>query len=82
MFPGTIGSRDQDNAFDGVQLEGDFRRAGVTIVFHDKAVSPLKFGHRADLGEAIAAYIDYDQSGRFRQELAEKMIYARLPGFC
>ncbi|MBC7965355.1 MAG: recombinase family protein [Fuerstia sp.] len=39
---------------------------------------PLRRGQRQDIGEAITAYCDYQQSGTFRDELAQKMIYAQL----
>ncbi|MDZ4688928.1 MAG: recombinase family protein [Planctomycetaceae bacterium] len=67
-----------DDAAEGVALEREFREAGVTLVFHGKILPPLKRGQRQDVGEALAAYIDYDASGRFRDELAEKMLYAQV----
>ncbi|MBI1347094.1 hypothetical protein GC163_12490 [bacterium] len=67
-----------DDAADGVRMEAEFRSSGVTLVFHDKILPPLRRGQRQDLGEAISAYIDYDNSGRFRDDLAEKMLHAQI----
>jgi hypothetical protein len=51
---------------------------GVGLVFMDKSLGPMTKKARQDLGEMISAMVDYDQSGRFRLELAEKMIFAQL----
>ena len=63
---------------DAVQQENVFRRAGVTLIFRDKLLPPLLKNQRQDLGEAIAAYVDYDQSGKFCEDLAEKILLAQL----
>lgn len=39
---------------------------------------PLRRGQRQNVGEVITACIDYEASGKFRDELAEKMLYAQL----
>jgi len=55
-----------------------FRTSGVTIVFQERTIAPLRSGDRADIGETLVALVDYDSSGKFRDELAEKMIWAKL----
>src|SRR5262249_60436136 len=59
-------------------LEGVFRDNGVTLVFTDRILTPVKRGQRRDIGEMIAALVDYDKSGKDRRDLAEKMIYAQI----
>lgn len=67
-----------DDAFDGVRMEKELRLLGVTLVFMNLTLGPLKRGQRQDVGEAMASYIDYHKSGEFLDEHAEKMIYAHL----
>ena len=67
-----------DNPVDGINLEHELRKMGVGLVFMDRSLEPITKKARQDLGEMISAMVDYDQSGRFRQELAEKMIFAQL----
>jgi hypothetical protein len=67
-----------DNALDGVVLEKELREAGINLVFTNISLPPLRRGHRQNIGEALSAYVEYEQSGRFRDEHAEKMIYAQL----
>lgn len=67
-----------DDGFDGVRLEKELRMLGVTLVFMNLTLAPLKRGQRQDVGEAVASYIDYHKSGEFLDDLAEKMIYAHL----
>ena len=66
-----------DHAMDGVILEKELRETGITLVFMNHELPPLRRGQRQDIGEAITAYCDYQQSGTFRDELAEKMIFAQ-----
>ena len=44
----------------------------------DKTLPPLARRGRGDLGEQIVALFDYDAAGRFRRDLAQKMIHAQL----
>lgn len=67
-----------DEPMEGVLLEKDLRENGITLVFMNQTLEPLKFGKRQNIAESIAAVIDYHQSGEFRSDLAEKMIYAQL----
>jgi Resolvase, N terminal domain len=66
-----------DDPIDALKLEARFREAGVTLVFMDRTLAPLPRGRR-DLGESIAAMIDYDRAGKERRDLAQKIIYAQL----
>jgi DNA invertase Pin-like site-specific DNA recombinase len=66
-----------DDPIDGMRLERRLREAGLTLVFMDRIVRPLKKGRRADLGEMIATMVDYDHAGEFRRDLAQKMIHAQ-----
>ena len=63
---------------DAVRLEKDLRKQGVTIVLTNRVLPPLNERRRTDLAEELTAYIEYDHSGRFREDLAEKMINAQL----
>jgi len=67
-----------DQAFQGVELENELRSLGVAIEFMNGRVGPMSQRQRQDLGEGLAAFIDYHNSGSFRDELAEKMIFAQL----
>ncbi len=60
-----------DHPIDGVKLEDALRRQGVTIVFMDKTLPPLKRGRRPDIAELIVAAVDYDRSSEDRRELAD-----------
>src|SRR5262249_53135011 len=67
-----------DDPVDALKLEGVFRDNGITLVFTDRTVPPVKKGQRRDIGEMIAALIDYEKSGKDRRDLAEKMVYAQI----
>ncbi len=66
-----------DDPIDAIKMEATLREAGLTLVFMDKTLPPLKRGRR-DLGESIVAMIDYDRAEKDRRDLAEKMIFAQL----
>lgn len=67
-----------DQPTQGIELERELRQLGVTIQFMNAQYGPVSSRQRLDLGESLAAFIDYHQSGLFRDELAEKMIFAQL----
>src|SRR5262245_56659599 len=67
-----------DDPLDALKLEDVLRDQGITLVFTDRTVPPVKKGQRRDIGEMIAALVDYDKSGKDRRDLAEKMIYAQI----
>ncbi len=66
-----------DDPLDGIGMETKLREAGVTLVFMDKILPPLKRGRR-DMGEMITAMVDYDRAGQDRRDLAQKIIYAQI----
>jgi hypothetical protein len=63
-----------DVANEAVLREVELRQLGLTIVFTDQLLKPLKRGQRLELSEQIMGLIEYDGSGRFREELAKKMV--------
>ena len=67
-----------DDPIDALRLEAVLRGDGLTLVFMDKVVPPLVPGQRRDLAELIADVLDYDQAGKFRRELAQKIIASQL----
>src|SRR3954470_17087901 len=67
-----------DDPLDALRLEALLRGGGLTLVFMDKVVPPLVRGQRRDLAELIADVLDYDQAGKFRRELAQKVIASQL----
>lgn len=71
--PESLSSEPSDSA-----RGNKFRTSGVAIVFQEWTIAPLRSGDRADIGETLVALVDYDSSGKFRDELAEKMIWAKL----
>lgn len=67
-----------DRAIDGVMLEQELRRLGITLVYMNQTCPPLKRGERENSGELLTSCIEFQESGKFRDDLAEKMIYAQL----
>lgn len=67
-----------DDPMDAVKLENLLRKAGLTLVFMDRTLPPLAKTRRADIGELIGALLDYETSGKFRRDLAQKLIYAQM----
>ncbi|MDB5387697.1 MAG: Resolvase domain protein [Planctomycetaceae bacterium] len=65
-----------DDPTEALQWETDLRCLGVTIVYMDQILEPLVPGQRVDLGQQIMGMVEYDKTGRFREELAKKMIHA------
>jgi hypothetical protein len=66
-----------DDPLDAMKMEASLREAGLTMVFMDKTLPSLPRGQR-DLGEAIAAMIDYDRASKERRDLAQKILSAQL----
>jgi len=66
-----------DDPLEGMRIETDLRRLGVTLVFMDLVLPPLGRGRR-DMGEMIVGLIDYDKAGKERRDLAEKLLYSQL----
>ncbi|MDB5312676.1 MAG: Resolvase domain protein, partial [Gemmataceae bacterium] len=68
-----------DNPIDALAIEYELRSAGLTIVLMGgKVLPPIPRGHRIEIGDLITGVIEYDVSGRFRRELAEKLIHAKI----
>lgn len=67
-----------DSAIEGLMLENELRESGITLVYMDRMLEPLKRGRRQDLGVSIVALFDFEQSGKERTDLAVKFIYAQL----
>jgi hypothetical protein len=67
-----------DNPLDGMKLEQRFLDLGVTLVFTDKIIAPTPRGKRTNVSELIASVLDYDTSGKFRRDLAHKIILAQI----
>jgi hypothetical protein len=66
-----------DDPLDAMKMETTLREAGLALVFMNNHLPPSQRGKR-DLGEAIVALVEYDNAGKQRTELAQKMIYAQL----
>jgi len=63
-----------DNAVDGVVIEDKLRSAGLTLVFMERTLLARPRGSRVELADVLTSLIDYDTSGRFRRDLAEKLV--------
>lgn len=70
-------SRPQD-PITAVEFEQKVRRLGVTIVYQNRILKPLRFNERADVLETTKALHDFDESGRFSHALADKLIQAKF----
>jgi hypothetical protein len=67
-----------DDPVDGLVLETKLRSLGVTLVFQDRECPPLSKGKPREIADLLTGIVDYHASGKFRQDLAEKMIYAQI----
>lgn len=67
-----------DHPLDGAQLELKIRSLGVTVIFLDRVCEALNPGMRDQIGDLIVSLIDYDQAGKDRRTLAEKILFAQL----
>ena len=60
-------------------IEYQLRSAGMTLVLMGgKVLPPIRPGERIDLADLLTSMIDYDASGKFRRDLAEKLIHAKI----
>jgi hypothetical protein len=41
-------------------------------------VPPVKKGARQDLAQLIVGLIDYEEAGKFRRDLAQKVLHAQI----
>jgi hypothetical protein len=68
-----------DNPLDSMLLEYQLRSAGLSIVLMGGMVlPPIQPGERIDLADLLTCLIDYNESGKFRRDLAEKLIHAKI----
>lgn len=68
-----------DNPIDAMALEFELRAAGLTVVLMGQPpLPPLLRGRRIELGDLLTTMLAYDFSGKFRLELAEKLIHAKV----
>ena len=67
-----------DDPMDAMRIETDLRRMGVTLTYMALTLSPLGIGQRHDLGDLIVGLIDFEQAGKDRRILAEKILFAKL----
>jgi hypothetical protein len=68
-----------DNPSDGLAIERELRTAGLTLVFMGgMTLAPTPRGVGVELGEEIVGIIDYYTSGRFRRDLADKLVHAKI----
>ncbi|MCE9527937.1 MAG: recombinase family protein [Planctomycetales bacterium] len=67
-----------DDPIDGLRMEQRLREMGITVVFMDRVLGPLRRGGKRDIGESMVALMEYHESEKFRRDLAEKMIYAQI----
>ncbi|MFT3883278.1 MAG: recombinase family protein [Gemmatales bacterium] len=61
-----------------VGFETKIRRLGISIVYQNRILKPLRLMERADVLETTKALHDFDESGRFSQNLANTLIQAKL----
>jgi hypothetical protein len=68
-----------DNPLDSMLIEYQLRSAGLTVVLMGGKVLPaVGPGERIDLADLLTSLIEYDASGKFRRDLAEKLIHAKI----
>jgi len=67
-----------DDPTDGVRMETELRASGLTIVFLNKVAEPFRKGARTELADLMSMLMDYNTSGEFRRELAQKLIHAKI----
>ena len=65
-------------AVDSAQLELGFRQLGITIIYQDAIATACHRGERLDLGDLLACIIQFEEAGKDRRELAEKIILSQI----
>ena len=63
---------------EGMMLELDLRKLGLTLVYIEMTLAPILPWQRHDFGESIVSLVDFEQSSKFRIEHGEKMLYSHL----
>jgi len=67
-----------DNPVEAVQAEIELRYAGLTLVFQDEVAAPFRTGEQVDVLQVLPALLAYGASGKFRRDLARKLIEAKV----
>lgn len=67
-----------DDPIDGIVLERKFHALGLTLVFMDRVVPPVGPGQRRNITDPLLALLDYDAAGKFRWDLAQKLLLAQV----
>ncbi len=68
-----------DNPLDSMLIEYQLRSAGLTIVLMGGKVLPaIAPGERLEAADLITCMLEYHESGKFRRDLAEKLIHAKI----
>ncbi len=68
-----------DNPVDAMVIEFELRAAGLAIVLmNGPQLLPLPPGQRMQLADLLTTAIDYDNSGRFRESLAVRLVQAKV----
>jgi len=67
-----------DNSMDGLNLELSFRREGLTFVFRDHVLGPVGRNGQIGIQDLVVGLFEYEQSGKFRRELADKLLRAQV----
>ena len=66
------------DAIDAVKMENVLRQNGLTIVFMERSLSPIRTGRRPDTAEQITALLDYDAAGKHGRDLSDKMVHCQI----
>ena len=66
------------NPIEGMTLELEMRKLGLTLVYIEMTLDPILPWQRHDFGESIVSLVDFEQSSKFRIEHGEKMLYSHL----
>ena len=66
------------NPIEGMTLELEMRKLGLTLVYIEMTLAPILPWQRHDFGESIVSLVDFEQSSKFRIEHGEKMLYSHL----
>jgi hypothetical protein len=63
---------------DALAIENELRSLGITLVYQDKTVGPLKPGERQEIADLITGVVDFHKAGAERRDLASKVIQGQM----
>lgn len=63
---------------DALAIENELRGLGITLVYQDKTVGPLKPGERQEIADLITGVVDFHKAGAERRDLASKVIQGQM----